>query len=132
MDFERHVISIFDYQLLFLCQNFGVFLSYCSHTRGHQYGLGAIIIERMKQEELPKLYAVDNNTRYNKERVEALEAVNMVLVTEMVSKAALRREESRGAHFRTDFPQTDNENWLVNIVIKQEQNMMQFKYSAQK
>jgi len=84
------------------------------------------ILERMKKEELPKLYIEDHSTRYNKERIEALEVENMVLVAEMVAKAAFMREESRGAHYRKDFPDTDNNNWLVNIVIKQEQNRMQF------
>ena len=46
-----------------------------------------------------------------------LEFENMRLVAEMVSRAALARSESRGSHFRTDFPFEDNDNWLKNIVI---------------
>jgi len=37
------------------------------------------------------------------------------------------REETRGAHYRKDFPKADNKNWLVNIVIKQENGKMMFK-----
>ncbi len=39
----------------------------------------------------------------------------------MVLSSAREREESRGAHFRDDFPQTDDELWLVNIVLRQDQ-----------
>jgi len=50
-----------------------------------------------------------------------------VTVAEMVAKAALMREESRGAHYRRDFPKTDNQNWFVNIVIRQERGRMMFE-----
>ncbi|MDM8522519.1 FAD-binding protein [Desulfococcaceae bacterium HSG8] len=43
---------------------------------------------------------------------------NMRLVAEMVCKAALKRTESRGSHFRTDYPGEDNDLWLKNIVFR--------------
>ena len=42
---------------------------------------------------------------------------NMVVVAKLVTKSALYREESRGAHYREDFPET-KEEWRGNIVIK--------------
>jgi len=84
-------------------------------------------IERIKEKEIPKLCAMDNKTRYNREWIEALEIENLVTVAEMVAKAALMREESRGAHFRRDFPKIDNQNWFVNIVVKQEKGKMVFE-----
>jgi len=47
-----------------------------------------------------------------------LELQNMRIVAEMVCKAALKRTESRGAHFRVDYPDEDNSRWLKNIVFR--------------
>jgi succinate dehydrogenase/fumarate reductase flavoprotein subunit len=49
---------------------------------------------------------------------------NMLLLSEMVCKAALLRTESRGAHCRPDYPQEDNANWLRNIIIRKENDEM--------
>jgi fumarate reductase (CoM/CoB) subunit A len=83
-------------------------------------------IEHIKAADLPRLYVTNKHTRYNREWIEALEIENLVTVAEMVAKAAFMREESRGAHFRKDFPKTDNQNWFANIVIKQEKGEMTF------
>jgi succinate dehydrogenase/fumarate reductase flavoprotein subunit len=47
-----------------------------------------------------------------------LELEHMVLLSEMVCRAALLRTESRGAHYRSDYPEEDNEGWLKNILIR--------------
>lgn len=41
----------------------------------------------------------------------------MLTVSEMVCRSAILRRESRGSHYRTDFPQQNNRDWLKNIVI---------------
>jgi succinate dehydrogenase/fumarate reductase flavoprotein subunit len=56
---------------------------------------------------------------YNREWVEAIQVKNMIFVMEMIARAALMRTESRGANYRRDFPNTDNVNWLKNIIVKQ-------------
>jgi len=43
-----------------------------------------------------------------------LEAGNMARVALMIGRSALFREESRGAHFRKDFPERDDERWRVH------------------
>ena len=83
-------------------------------------------IERIQREQLPQLYVTGTGTRYNHELIEALEIENMVLTAEMITRAALMREESRGAHFRRDFPKTDNKKWFLNIVVRQENGRMTF------
>ena len=49
----------------------------------------------------------------------ALEASNLLLTAELMLTGAIERKESRGAFFRADYPETDHENWLRNIVYRQ-------------
>jgi len=56
--------------------------------------------------------------RYNRELYDAFEFHHMIRVSSLVLKAALTREESRGAHYRVDFHLPDNANWLANIILK--------------
>jgi succinate dehydrogenase/fumarate reductase flavoprotein subunit len=41
---------------------------------------------------------------------------NLVTVARLIARAALRREESRGGHFRADFPKRDDLHWKVHLV----------------
>ncbi len=54
----------------------------------------------------------------------AHETNNMLLNAEMRLKAGLFRTESRGTHFREDFPARDDENWLAWVIIKLDGNKM--------
>jgi L-aspartate oxidase len=49
---------------------------------------------------------------------EAWEATNLHLVASALSSAALEREETRGSHWRQDFPERDDERWLVHLVTR--------------
>jgi succinate dehydrogenase / fumarate reductase flavoprotein subunit/fumarate reductase flavoprotein subunit len=53
---------------------------------------------------------------YNAKWNEALNLANMTVVAEMIATSALLREESRGAHFRQDFP-SQEPAWLKNICM---------------
>ena len=77
-------------------------------------------IEQVAREGLTRLCVSASSPVFNKGLVEALEATNMARLAEMIVRAALMREESRRAHYRSDFPQTDNTRWLNNIVITRE------------
>ena len=48
----------------------------------------------------------------------AVEVEYMLDVSEMITRCAQFRTESRGAHFRADFPDLDNENWLCQSVCR--------------
>jgi L-aspartate oxidase len=48
--------------------------------------------------------------------VDAWKQFNLVTVARLIAHAALRREESRGAHYREDFPERDDVNWKIHLV----------------
>jgi len=52
------------------------------------------------------------------------EVKSMVLCAELTFRAALMREESRGSHFREDYPNRDDKNWLKWVIIKQDSSKM--------
>lgn len=60
---------------------------------------------------------VSGTRKYNPEWFGFIEVHNMLLTSELVVKSALFRKESRGAHYRSDYPELDNKKWLVNINI---------------
>jgi succinate dehydrogenase flavoprotein subunit len=61
---------------------------------------------------------VDGNREYNPGWHTALDLPNLLLVSEAVTRSALERRESRGAHFREDYPEKDPESGKVNVVVR--------------
>lgn len=49
---------------------------------------------------------------------------NMLVISEMVVRGALLRTESRGAHYRSDYPEENGEEWLKNIWISKKDDRM--------
>jgi fumarate reductase flavoprotein subunit len=59
--------------------------------------------------------ALDDHSRtFNTERIAALEFSFMLDVAESIIASALMRQESRGAHQRTDFPKRDDQRFLAH------------------
>jgi len=57
-----------------------------------------------------------------------MEVKSSLVVCEAIIKSALMRQESRGAHYRSDFPNLDDEKWKVNIYCRKEgKEMVLFK-----
>jgi succinate dehydrogenase/fumarate reductase flavoprotein subunit len=52
------------------------------------------------------------------ELIRFLEFQNMRCAARLVCRAAIERTESRGSHFRSDYPLEDNRRWLKNIVLR--------------
>jgi fumarate reductase flavoprotein subunit len=83
----------------------GIFRSGDSLTKG--VDLLADLQQRMQ-----KIWLYDETRTFNTELVAALELANMIDVAECILHSALQREESRGAHQRTDFTARDDERFL--------------------
>ena len=56
--------------------------------------------------------------RWNSKLLMSLSVQNMVLVGQAIALAALQRKESRGAHYRSDYPDIDNSQWKINLIVK--------------
>jgi fumarate reductase flavoprotein subunit len=62
----------------------------------------------------------DHSRTFNTELIAALELSCMLDVAEAIVVSASRREESRGAHQRTDFPARDDEHYLAHSLIQRD------------
>ncbi|MCK5717824.1 MAG: FAD-binding protein, partial [Thiomargarita sp.] len=71
----------------------------------------AVLKERYK-----RLKVQDKSKIFNTELVAALELENLLDLAEIISQGALERTESRGAHYREDFPERDDKNWLKHTM----------------
>ncbi|PLS16129.1 hypothetical protein CVD28_19000 [Bacillus sp. M6-12] len=75
-----------------------------------------------------KYVKVENSSDIRK----VLEMENMLEVGEIITNAALTREESRGSHYREDKPQKDDENWLNWIIVTKSDNGINLRVSENK
>jgi succinate dehydrogenase / fumarate reductase flavoprotein subunit len=78
-----------------------------------------------------KNVACDSNRNFNPGWHTAMELSHMITVAEAITRAARERKESRGGHFREDFPEKSNEFGNVNIsIIKSGPDAMEVKQKA--
>ena len=75
---------------------------------------GAVEVLRGLQDRFAGLAIDDRSRTFNTERLAALELSFMLDVASAMTASALRREESRGAHQRTDFPARDDARFLAH------------------
>jgi succinate dehydrogenase / fumarate reductase flavoprotein subunit len=71
-----------------------------------------------KLRERAKQVSVSGNREYNPGWHTALDLDNLLTVSEAVTRAGLLRKESRGAHFRDDFPEKDATCATFNLVVR--------------
>jgi succinate dehydrogenase/fumarate reductase flavoprotein subunit len=77
------------------------------------------IAEFINNHLVPKIVARDTH-----EWRLAHETKNMALNTEMILRASLFRTESRGYHFREDYPRRDDPTWLAWVKLREDQGQM--------
>jgi len=96
----------------------------------HQDGLEqALEIVRRLQEEGESAWIDDQGTIFNQDVLGAIELGYMLDCAETIVVASLERKESRGAHFRTDFPERNDDEWLKHIDISRNGATPEIGYS---
>ena len=73
------------------------------------------------------LYFKDKSKVFNTARVEALELENLVEVAVSTMVSAHARQESRGAHDRSDFPNRDDAQWMKHTFWYKEGNRLEYR-----
>ncbi len=84
-------------------------------------------IARIKNDILPNQATQAKGKIYNREWIAALENNALLKILEIVAKASLLRKESRGAMYRRDYPETDNKDWLKNIIVTRKNGEVNLK-----
>ena len=86
------------------------------YRTGPAMAKSADVIQEL-QERLPAVGIRDTSRTWNTEVMTALEAANMLDIAGSILASGLQREESRGAHQRTDFPERDDKQYLVHQLV---------------
>ncbi len=73
--------------------------------------VGIVRSKETLEQALKMVNEVIKRLDYEPASKEEIELKNLALVAQLISQAALDRKESRGAHFRSDFPKTDDTHW---------------------
>src|SRR5690554_221692 len=96
-------------------------LQQCMQLNFSVFREGEAMAEGLKElgvirERLQNARLTDTSSDFNTQRIECLELDNLMETAYSTAVAANFRTESRGAHSRADFPERDDENWLVHTV----------------
>ena len=70
----------------------------------------------------------DHGARYNTELLEVIELGGLLDVADVLVESALARQESRGGHYREDFPKRDDANWLKHTLAYQTPKGVELKF----
>ena len=77
----------------------------------------ALEVVRRLKEEAQHAQVDDRGTVFNQDVLGAIELGYMLDCAETIVVAAIERKESRGAQFRTDYPERDDAHWLKHINV---------------
>ena len=81
----------------------------------------------IKNELIPRVRLKDKSRIYNFELKDILELPFRIELGLASATAALLRKESRGTHYREDYPFRDDENWLKNIVFRKKGDKISYE-----
>lgn len=83
---------------------------------------------RFLKERFTKIALPRSEERFNYSLTRALELENALDLAEVISMTALMRRESRGAHWRTDYPKRDDEGFLKHSLITKVEDYLKTEY----
>ncbi len=89
---------------------------YCGVFRNQDLMKQGLVELQGLQQKSRQVYLDDKERLWNTEIIEALELQSLMIVGEIIITGALHRQESRGAHFREDYPQRDDPNFLKHTL----------------
>ena len=75
-----------------------------------------------------QIYVDDKDSKWNTELIEALELQNIMIVGEMILTSAEKRQESRGAHSREDYPTRDDQKFLQHTLAYYSSSGVEINY----
>ena len=67
-----------------------------------------------------KIQHIEKRLSYSPFTREEIELMNLTLVARLITRAAIDRQESRGAHFRSDFPKSDDKKWKRHLAYQKD------------
>jgi succinate dehydrogenase / fumarate reductase flavoprotein subunit len=70
----------------------------------------------------------DKSRQFNMDLLECIELGNLLDLAEVTVVSAIAREESRGAHYREDFPKRDDVNWLKHTLAYKTDHGIELRY----
>ncbi|MCE4620168.1 MAG: succinate dehydrogenase/fumarate reductase flavoprotein subunit [Desulfurococcales archaeon] len=74
-------------------------------------------LAELRKKFFSEVYVEDKSGIYNTDLQAALETINMLDAAYAAVKAGYERTESRGAHYRLDYPKRDDVNWLKHTLV---------------
>ena len=86
----------------------------------HETQLLAGVAELCELADQARSLRIGPERRQNLEVLDALELRLMLLTADIVTRSALCRQETRGAHVRADYPDRDDARWQANIVARRD------------
>jgi len=82
-------------------------------------GLNAALAEiKELQARTQRMTACSRGRCFNRELLDRIELDHMLTLAEVIAAGALAREESRGAHFREDFPERNDDRFLLHTMVR--------------
>jgi succinate dehydrogenase / fumarate reductase flavoprotein subunit len=102
--------------------------SRCSVFRNqHDLQLALTEIRQLKNR-CKNLIVTNKTSRFNYELEEALELENMLRIAEVIVFSSLQRKESRGAHYRQDFPKRNDKEWLKHTLVYATTSILKLRF----